>query len=224
MKSHESEKKPDYNVMLAKMSDKGYKAVIDVITQIPEKYDLRFPEGNVEAQINAITGFVTKKFKNLTPNEISEAFEMNAAHQLTTHIEFYGKLNLHSVGSLLYNYRQHKILSSPNTNQEPMEDTNIEFELRSDLRNMLLSGDHWNMTRYIDEKWNWLCDNRENFDSSLDEKAISELEVEFEKKHRSNKVIPRKYLNAKISAVQEFKMRKIRAYLEKLLPQFKEES
>ena len=104
-----------------------------------------------------------------------------------------------------------------------MDDTNVEFELTSDLRSLKISGGHWNLTRYIDEKWNWLCDNRKDFDGDLDEKVIRELEVEFEKKYKSSKNVPRKYLNAKISAVQEFKMRKIRAYLEGLLKQKKDD-
>lgn len=222
MSSKNSEGNKDYNTMIAHLPN-ARKAVIDVITQVPDRYDLKFPEGSIEAQVNSITGFIMNKFKTLTPNEILEAFEMNAAHQFAKHVEFYGKISIQTIGSLLYTYRQYKTNSTQRGMQEMENELNVEFELMSDIKNIKGSGSRWTMTKHIDEKYDWLCVNRaKEFEDKLDENEIKIFKMEYEEKMKDRpQLIPDKYMNLDIIAVQEIKMRRVRAYLEKLAPLIK---
>lgn len=218
MKPTSSEKNTAYDTMIAHLPE-AKKAIIDVLTQLPDRYDLKFPEGPLSTQAGAIADFLVKRFKTITPNQIFEAFEANAAHQFPKHVEFYGKINLQSIGSLLHNFRQYQMsLQTRGTQGQMSPDVNIEFELFSDLRNIKQSGDGWNLTKYIDEKFAWLTKNRKDFDGTIDEKEVKKERDNYEERRAKSKnsIIPEKYINSQVMAEQEYKMKKIRVYLDGL--------
>lgn len=225
--SKNSEKSTDSNkVLLAHIEHKKAMGLLVLLLteEIPIIYDLKYSEGPAELQAKAICEFVLRKFKTLTIDEIREAFELNAAGSLPNRTEFYGKITLNSVGSVLSNFRQHKMNSGQRGIAPTLNlDLNVEAELISDLQNLSRSGDHWHLTKYIDEKWEWLKANRTDFNSDIDEKEVKKLEKAFIEKQsqRKESIIPSKWLKPDIIALSEYKMLKIRRYLEAMVPAYK---
>ena len=191
--------------------------------EIPALYDLRYSEGPKQLQAEGICQFILRKFKTLSVDDIREAFELNAAGQLPNRTDFYGKMSLNHVGAVLSNYRAFKMNSGQRGRQEDLNvEINVERELLSDLHNLHTSGDRWNLTRYIDEKWEWLKVNKPDFKPKWEEKEITKLENEFieRRNKQKNTIIPDKWVNSRKSAEQDYKMLQIRAYLEALVPQY----
>lgn len=153
--------------------------VIDVLTRIPKKFNLQMPEGALDLQIESICEFVMVHFKTVSPDEIEDAFTLNAAGKYPKDI-YIKYFDLHTVGSILKAYKEWKQINRPKS--APLDSPlDPKAELNHDWRQFKTSGDLFKITRYIDEKWDYLTNKIEGFDGTIDEKKIDLYEKEYEK-------------------------------------------
>ena len=81
--------------------DQARKSVAQVLIQIPQDYDLDFPEGSKAHQLESIADFILEHYRNISPAEIKEAMELNAARKFQNYQASYGKMSREFIGGVL---------------------------------------------------------------------------------------------------------------------------
>lgn len=187
------------------------KALAKILLEIPNEFDLQFPMGPKDMQIENIISFILRHYKNISANQVKEAIDLNAAHKFEIHIDGYGKLTREFIGKVLSQFVKYRADQKRNLPQPEME-LDIKLELKWDWMNLSKSP-RFTINTHIPEKWKYLSENRADFDSSINTNRVSELEEHYKEVNRTGMIRVSTVGIEKIWALDAYKSEKIIEYL-----------
>lgn len=201
-------------------------ALAEVIIEISKEYELKFPEGSQGHQVENIIDFILRQYKTVSPNQVKQAVELNAAQKYHDHVESYGRLSLDFIGGCLKRFvgwrAEQRQRGSLGSNPGEIQ-INVRAELWRDW-DRIIKKPELPVTQYIEEKWNHLSKHGKGFDPSIDKKKLKQ----YTKKNMDRiKSRDNAFLEAmdnmtssaniegraELWALQEYKADKIRDYL-----------
>lgn len=193
--------------------DNARNGIIAILLNIIDVYEIQLPDGHKEKQLENITDFITEHYRNIAPNEVETAVSLNSARTFKKYISHYGKLSREFIGGILHEYKQYKINQTQMGSNYIKEEKNIESEIVNDIESLELYGKEYNINNDIDSKWDWLTENRKDFNSSIDHMKVAEYSKQA---INPNSVIDEKYIDPEVFGLIRYKSEKIKEYLSEL--------
>lgn len=149
----------ELTTMVVKLTpNKARAALAKVIIELSVEFDLSFPEGPRDLQVENIITFILEHYKTLSANDVKKAVDLNAAQKYHDHVQSYGKLTREFLGACLKRFtgwksdqRQRGTISGDPKNLEK----NLRVELWRDWTR-LKGNKKLVVTQYVLEKFDHL--------------------------------------------------------------------
>ena len=132
------------------------KLLNELVILLPRKYNIKWPEGNIKLQAEGIVNFITQYFRNISPSEIEKAMELNDARRFENFVDHYNKWTREFLGNLLTEYRKWRAANTQQGTQFSKEVSSIPDKLLEDARLLKFYDDAYHITRFVDEKYEYL--------------------------------------------------------------------
>lgn len=220
-------KNTDYRTMLARAEDprKILAALfIPGPNGLPGELGIDYPDGNKTQQIERLIEFVLTQFPTLSAAEIRKAFELNDGQKFTRHVQSYGRLDRAFVGAVLGEFLLYRIRERSGQNQNPeQEKKSIKRLIYHDIKT-LENCKGFEISQQVDEKFEYLKNNAEDFSAEIDKARSAQLVREYSEAIEAGKY---KFLSleapistesrATIYAISKIKAEMVTKYLKNLI-------
>tara|TARA_R110000803_G_scaffold52326_2_gene107731 strand:- start:7801 stop:8460 length:660 start_codon:yes stop_codon:yes gene_type:complete len=204
----------DYKTIIAHQKEPdARRALAQILINIPREFDLTFSEGSETHQVENMISFVLHHFKTISPNQIREAIELNAARKFEHKVEAYGKFSQEFLGSILHEFINWRANQRQRGTISLDPEMNIPRELSADW-NRLKANKDLKVTSYISEKYDHLVGAGaiQAEDSKDIEKRTRQIKKDLEDPtHRTHQF--KDYADPMIWAIQDIRAEKIKAFL-----------